>query len=92
MTTIDHAAEALDHIHSANIAAGHGECASSDLEVKTAQVHATLALVEAQREANEIARIQVMLALPGTPEQMREAPVDEQGRERMDRILKGLGL
>lgn len=49
-------------------------------------------LVEAQREANEIARIQVMLALPGTPEQMREAPVDEQGRERMERVLKGLGL
>lgn len=57
-----------------------------------AQTHAALALFEAQREANEIARIQVMLALPGTPEQMREAPVDEQGRERMERVLKGLGL
>lgn len=54
--TIDHAAGALDHIHSANVAAGHGEYASSDLEVKTAQVHATLALVEQRRIANLPAR------------------------------------
>lgn len=88
MTTIDHAAEARRIV-----AHTEGkELNRAAVMLAQAQTHAALALFEAQREANEIARIQVMLALPGTPEQMREAPVDEQGRERMERVLKGLGL
>lgn len=88
MTTTDHAAEARRIV-----AHTEGkELNRAAVMLAQAQTHAALALFEAQREANEIARIQVMLALPGTPEQMREAPVDEQGRERMERVLKGLGL
>lgn len=94
MTTIDHAAEARKHIdwvHEWQSEVGDTE-ETNLANALVAQTEATLALVEAQREANEIARIQAMLALTGTPEQMREAPVDELGRERMDRILKVLGL
>ena len=37
MTTIDHAAEALDHIHSANIAAGPWEPVEGDTPARHAR-------------------------------------------------------
>lgn len=94
MTTIDHAAEALDHIHSANIAAGHGEYASSDLEVKTAQVHATLALVEQQRIANLIALGQFRVGVSDLPH-LRHLAVEPKGENNLQpvaEIREGLGL
>lgn len=105
-TTIDHAAEAREHLedveayvnaaHSFRFTEEEGRAIQAlshgGLSAQSAQVHATLALVEAQREANEIARIQTLLTLPAPPEELRETPVDDLGRERMERILKGLGL
>lgn len=50
-------------------------------------------LVEAQREANEIARIRVSLTLPDTPENLRSSvDTGTPGAERLERVLKGLGL
>lgn len=92
MTTIDHAAEALDHIHSANIAAGHGEYASPDLEVKTAQAHATLALAEQQRIANLIAIMSCEIAEDKSAEfSEATAALYDAGKIRPD-VKKGLRL
>lgn len=50
-------------------------------------------LFEAQREANEIARIQIILTLPDTPEALREsASTNVAAKALLERVFKGLGL
>ncbi|WP_437582707.1 hypothetical protein ACSAGD_10605 [Paramicrobacterium sp. CJ85] len=53
--SIDHAAEADVRLEDARDYSGEGEFALADLAVKSAQVHAALAMVEQQRVANLIA-------------------------------------
>lgn len=93
MTTIDHAAEARSTL----VAIGYPDSNEGCLAV--AQVHATLALVEAQREANEQTRIANIIALSvpqGIPGQDGEVtvciPSFDEGFELRDDIKTGLGL
>lgn len=96
MTTIDHAAEARVMIRNAHKAVAK---ATINACLAEAQALAILALVEAQREANEQARIANIIAL-GTPRpvpamghdaEVWVATFEDDGTLRDD-IKKGLGL
>lgn len=80
MTTIDHAAEARKALNAAIEVPADVE-AAADPWLLAAQVHATLALVEAQREANEHQRIANLIAWTtangAEPTELVEAQITE---------------
>lgn len=103
---IDHAAEARDwladapvELREAGLDSHTAECAA--LCVGMAQAEATLALVEVQREANEIARAQALIALGQFRVGVDDLPhlrylvlqpVGEYGVEPTPEIARALGI